>query len=123
MKEKILITCALPYINNVPHFGHIAGCHLPADVFYRFHKNCGDDVVLVGGADSNGTATIIGAKEVGLEPMEFVKKLTEVHRQIYKKLGISYSLFSSTKTDIHDKNTVEFFEELYKNGYISSLSL
>ena len=47
MKEKILITCALPYINNVPHFGHIAGCHLPADVFYRFHKNCGDDVVFI----------------------------------------------------------------------------
>ena len=118
MKEKILVTCALPYVNNVPHLGHIAGCHLPADVFYRFHKNCGDDVVLVGGADSHGTATIIGAKEVGLEPEEFVEKLTDIHRTIYKKLGISYDLFSSTKTEIHKKNTLEFFEELYKNGFI-----
>ena len=116
--EKILITCALPYINNVPHLGHIAGCHLPADVFYRFHKNLGDDVVLVGGADSHGTATLISAKEVGLSPDEFVEKLTVVHRDIYKKFGISYDIFSSTKTDVHKKNTLEFFELLQKNGYI-----
>ena len=116
--EKILITCALPYVNNVPHLGHIAGCHLPADVFYRFHKNCGDDVVLVGGADSHGTATLIGAKEVGLSPDEFVEKLTNIHREIYKKIGISYDLFSSTKTEVHKKNTLEFFDILNKNGYI-----
>lgn len=116
--EKILITCALPYVNNVPHLGHIAGCHLPADVFYRFHKNLGDDVVLVGGADSHGTATLIGAKEVGLTPDEFVNKLTDIHREIYKKIGISYDLFSSTKTEIHKKNTLEFFDILNKNGYI-----
>lgn len=116
--EKILITCALPYVNNVPHLGHIAGCHLPADVFYRFHKNLGDDVVLVGGADSHGTATLIGAKEVGLTPDEFVDKLTDIHREIYKKIGISYDLFSSTKTEIHKKNTLEFFDILNKNGYI-----
>ena len=121
MKEKILITCALPYVNNVPHLGHIAGCHLPADVFYRFHKNCGDDVVFVGGADSHGTATLIGAKEVGLTPDEFVDKLTDIHRTIYKKLGISYDLFSSTKTKIHAKNTLEFFDLLQKNGYIEEL--
>ena len=116
--EKILITCALPYVNNVPHLGHIAGCHLPADVFYRFHKNIGDDVVLVGGADSHGTATLIGAKEVGLSPDEFVDKLTKIHRDIYQKIGISYDLFSSTKTEVHKKNTLEFFEYLNKNGYI-----
>lgn len=118
MKEKILVTCALPYVNNVPHLGHIAGCHLPADVFYRFHKNCGDDVVLVGGADSHGTATLIGAKEVGLTPDEFVDKLTNIHREIYKKLGISYDIFSSTKTNVHKKNTLEFFEHLNNNGLI-----
>lgn len=118
MKEKILITCALPYINNVPHLGHIAGCHLPADVFYRFNKNIGNDVVLIGGADSHGTATLISAKEVGLSPDEFVDKLTDVHREIYKKIGISYNIFSSTKTDIHKKNTLEFFEYLNKNGFI-----
>ena len=118
MKEKILITCALPYVNNVPHLGHIAGCHLPADVFYRFNKNIGNDVVLIGGADSHGTATLIGAKEVGLTPDEFVDKLTDIHREIYKKIGISYNIFSCTKTDIHKKNTVEFFEYLDKNGLI-----
>ena len=121
MKEKILITCALPYINNVPHLGHIAGCHLPADVFYRFNKNIGNDVVLVGGADSHGTATLIGAKEVSLSPDEFVEKLTNIHRDIYKKIGISYDLFSSTKTEVHKKNTLEFFDILNKNPSFVSI--
>lgn len=116
--EKILITCALPYVNNVPHLGHIAGCHLPADVFYRFNKNIGNDVVLVGGADSHGTATLIGAKEVGLSPDEFVDKLTAIHREIYQKIGISYNLFSSTKTEVHKKNTLEFFNILMQNGLV-----
>lgn len=118
MKEKILVTCALPYVNNVPHLGHIAGCHMPADVFYRFHKNCGNDVILIGGADSHGTATLISAKEVGMSPDEFVDKLTKVHKEIYDKFGISYDIFSTTKTDIHAKNTIEFFEMLDKNGLI-----
>lgn len=118
MKKKVLITAALPYVNNLPHFGHIVGCHLPADIFYRYQKAIGNDAIFIGGADEHGTANLISAQEFNLPPEVFVKKVGDVHREIYKKLGISYSLNSGTHTPEHEKITQEFFTEIYKNGYI-----
>ena len=88
MSKKVLITAALPYINNVPHMGHIVGCHLPADVFYKFNKSIGNDAIFIGGSDDHGTATLISAKELGLTPNELVSKFDNIHRAIYKKLNI-----------------------------------
>ena len=116
--KKVLITSALPYINNLPHFGHIVGCHLPADVFYRFQKSIGNDAIFVGGSDDHGTASLISAKEYNLAPDVFVKKLGQVHKKIYQNLGISYSLYSGTHTDIHKEITQDFFKELKENGFI-----
>ena len=118
MKKKVLITAALPYVNYLPHFGHIVGCHLPADVFYRFNKSIGNDAIFVGGADEHGTATLISAKEFNMDPAVFVKKVGDIHREIYKKLGISYSLNSGTHTQTHDEVTKEFFKKIYENGFI-----
>ena len=118
MKKKVLITAALPYVNNLPHFGHIVGCHLPADVFYRYQKLIGNDAIFVGGADEHGSGNLISAKEYDMEPGEFVKKIGDIHRKIYEKLGISYSLNSGTHTKEHDEVTKEFFLEIYKNGFI-----
>lgn len=119
MGKKILITAALPYINNVPHMGHIVGCHLPADVFYKFNLNIGNDAVFIGGSDDHGTATLISAKELGLTPDELVSKFDNIHRAIYKKLNIDYTLNSGTNTKVHEEITQEFFNKLDKNGYIS----
>ena len=118
MKKKVLITAALPYVNNLPHFGHIVGCHLPADIFYRFQKSIGNDAIFVGGADEHGTATLISAKEFNMAPEVFVKKVADIHREIYKKLGISYSLNSGTHTKEHDELTKQFFKTIYENGFI-----
>ena len=85
MKKKILITAALPYVNYVQHFGHMVGCQLPADVFYRFNRSYGNDAIFIGGSDDHGTATLISAKEAGLEPKVFVKKMGDISREIYKK--------------------------------------
>ncbi len=115
---KILITSALPYVNNVPHLGHIVGCHLPADVFYRFQKSIGNDAIFIGGADEHGTATLISARELGLSPEKLCQKLTELHKKMYDKLNISYSLFSGTHTKFNEDTTIEFYNELDKNGYI-----
>ena len=112
MKKKVLITAALPYVNDLPHFGHIVGCHLPADVFYRFHRSIGNDAIFVGGSDEHGTATLISAKEFNMSPDVFVKKVSDIHRAIYKKLGISYSLNSGTHTKVHDEVTKEFFKTI-----------
>lgn len=116
-KKKILITAALPYVNNLPHFGHIVGCHLPADVFYRFNKSIGNETYFVGGTDDHGTATIISSKEFDMKPEEFVVKVGDVARKIYEKLGISYSINTGTHTKIHEEITTDLFNHIYKNGY------
>lgn len=116
--KKILITSALPYINNFPHMGHIVGCHLPADIFNRFNKSVGNDTVFIGGSDEHGTAALISAREFGMEPKTFVDKLSKVHKQIYDKLNISYDIYSGTSVDIHKEITYDFFDRLKNNGLI-----
>ena len=96
---KILITSALPYVNNVPHLGHIVGCHLPADVFYRFQKSIGNEAIFIGGADEHGTATLISARELGLSPEKLCQKLTELHKK-EKQLPTEYKNRRYTEEDI-----------------------
>ena len=119
MSKKVLITAALPYINNVPHMGHIVGCHLPADIFYKFNLSIGNDAIFIGGSDDHGTATLISAKELNLTPDELIKKFDNIHRAIYKKLNIDYSINSGTNTKTHSEVTTDFFLKLDENGYIS----
>ncbi|MGN1227383.1 MAG: methionine--tRNA ligase [Christensenellales bacterium] len=118
MSENILITSALPYINNVPHIGNIIGSHFPADVYARFHRIYGNNVTFIGGADEHGTPAVINAKALGVTPRELVDKLKEIHKQIYKKLNISYDNFSGTSIPLHHKLSRDFFNKLKENGYI-----
>ncbi|NCB48380.1 MAG: methionine--tRNA ligase [Clostridia bacterium] len=118
-KEKRLITSALTYVNNIPHVGHIVGCHLPADIFARYCRSFGYDTTFVGGSDMHGTPSVVTAQEVGVPVEELTEKLHLVHKKIYEKLGISYDIYSNTHTKTHEKITSEFFLELYKNGFIS----
>lgn len=118
-KEKRLITAALTYVNNIPHVGHIVGCHLPADIFARFCRSYGYDTTFVGGSDMHGTPSMITAQELGVDVEELTSKLDAVHKEIYKKLNISYDIYSNTHTKTHEEITQNFFLELYKNGYIT----
>lgn len=118
-KEKRLITAALGYVNNIPHVGHIVGCHLPADIFARYCRSFGYDTTFVGGSDMHGTPSVVTAMEVNVPVEELTQKLHLVHEKIYKKLGISYDIYSNTHTKTHEEITSEFFLELYKNGFIS----
>ena len=116
--EKRLITAALTYVNNIPHVGHIVGCHLPADIFARFCRNYGYDTTFVGGSDMHGTPSLMTAQELNIPVEILTQKLHEVHKKIYQKLNISYDIYSNTHTKIHEEITQEFFTELYKNGFI-----
>lgn len=118
MKENILITAALPYINNFPHIGNIIGSHFPADVYARFHRAFGNNVTFIGGADEHGTPAVINAKALNVPVDKFVEKLKVVHKQIYDKLNISYDNFSGTSIDDHFKISRDFFNKLKQNGYI-----
>jgi len=117
-KEIRLITAALPYINNIPHLGHIVGSHLPADIFARYCRLKGYETLFVGGTDENGSASEIAAEEVGEDINIFSQKLHEEHKKIYKWFNISYDNFSRTSNLIHYRTTQKFFKKIYKNGFI-----
>lgn len=117
-KECRLITAALPYVNNVPHLGHIVGCHLPADIFARFCRLKGYSTLFIGGTDEHGTPSEIAALEKGISPKELCNYYYRIHKKIYQWFGFSYDNFSRTSRPIHHKTTKQFFKEVYKNGYI-----
>lgn len=116
-KKKILVTSALLYVNGLPHLGHVVGCWLPGDVFTRFHKTYGNDVVYVSGTDDHGTTSYISAKEVGMEPSAYINFMNSKMKEIAKKLSIDFDIFSGTNTETHREVTTDFFNEIYKNGY------
>ncbi|MDD9953021.1 MAG: methionine--tRNA ligase [Candidatus Woesearchaeota archaeon] len=118
MKEKILITSALPYINNVPHMGNIIGCVLSADVFARYRRSKGDDVLYICGADESGTTTETKAAEEGLTPQELCDKYCVLHEEVYAWFNISFDIFGRTSAKNHHAITQEIFTDLEKNGYI-----
>lgn len=123
MKKKRLITSALPYINNLPHLGHMAGSHLPADIFARFSRLKGYDTLFVGGSDEHGTPCEIAAHDLGVSVKELCNVLHKEHSEIYKWFDISYDNYSRTSSTIHNEVTQEVFLEIYKNGYISKKSV
>lgn len=119
-KERRLVTAALPYINNIPHLGHIVGSHLPADIFSRFSKSKGYEVLFIGGSDENGSPCEIASEKIGVPLKFFLDKLYEEHKKIYDWFGISYDNFSRTSLEVHKETTQEFFKKINKNGYIHS---
>ncbi|MDP3881702.1 MAG: methionine--tRNA ligase [Nanoarchaeota archaeon] len=117
--NKRLITAALPYINNIPHLGHIVGSHLPADIFARYCRTKGYETVFIGGTDENGSTSEIAAESIGIEIKEFSDKLHEEHKKIYEWFNISYDIFSRTSKPIHHQTTQEIFKVIHKKGFIT----
>jgi len=118
-KNHWLITAALPYSNNIPHIGNIVGSHLPADIFARFLRLFGEDVVFVGGTDEHGSPIEVAAFKAGLTPKVLTDKLYVVHKKIYEWFGISYDNFSRTSHPIHHQLFQQIFLKLLHNGYIT----
>ena len=118
-KERVLVLCALPYTNAVPHIGNMVGSHLPADIFARFCRLKGSETLFVGATDENGTPTEVAALELGITPKELTDALYRVHRDIYSWFEISYDNFSRTSSPTHHRTTQEFFLEVNKNGFVS----
>ena len=114
---KKLITSALPYVNNVPHLGNLIQV-LSADVFARYSRLKGDDVLYVCGTDEYGTATETKAQELGKTPRELCDYYHALHAKIYNWFGIAFDYFGRTSIEEHTEVTQEIFRELYKNGYI-----
>ena len=123
--ERIFVGVAWPYANGSLHLGHIAGAYLPADIFARFHRAKGNQVLMVSGSDQHGTPVTIRAEQEGLTPREVA---TRYHRDFlasWQKLGIDFDLFTTTDTPNHIQVVQDFFLKLLDKGHIykGSMSL
>ena len=117
-KKNILITSALPYVNNVPHLGNIIGCVLSADVFARFNRLMGNNTLYICGTDEYGTATETKALEEKCTPKELCDKYHAIHKSIYEWFDIDFDTFGRTSTQYHSDITQGIFLDLQKNGCI-----
>ena len=122
-KKRILVCCALPYTNAVPHIGNIVGSHLPADIFARYCRLKGYETLFVGGADENGTPTEVAALELKVSTRELTDIFYAVHKRIYDWFEISYDNFSRTSLPVHHRTTQDFFLTIYAKGYVTSGTL
>jgi methionyl-tRNA synthetase len=119
MSRKILITSALPYVNNVPHLGNLIGATLSADVFARFCRSRGYEVLYVCGTDEHGTATETKAREEGVTPKQLCDKYYALHKEIYDWFGISFDIFGRTSDEKHVPITQHIYKKLEAQGYIT----
>ena len=115
-ERNILITSALPYVNNVPHLGNIVGCVLSADVYARFARLRGYNVLYVCGTDEYGTSTETKAVEEGLTPRQICDKYNKLHEEIYSWFNISFDKFGRTTTEEQTKISQDIFWSLQKEG-------
>lgn len=117
-KINKLITSALPYINNAPHLGTLVGCVLSADVFARFSRLLGENVLFICGTDEYGTATETKAIQEKCSPKEICDKYYAIHSEVYEWFDCDFDIFGRTSTIDHSKMTQKIFLELKKNGFI-----
>ncbi|MBI4267916.1 MAG: methionine--tRNA ligase [Chloroflexi bacterium] len=118
MSERIFIGVAWPYANGSLHLGHIAGAYLPADIFARFHRTRGNEVLMVSGSDQHGTPITLQAEKEGKTPKEVAAHYHQDFLESWQKLGISFDLFTSTETANHYEVTHDIFCRLYEREYI-----
>lgn len=118
MTKPVLITSALPYVNNVPHLGNIIGSTLSADVYSRYLKMLNKSVLFLCGTDCYGTATEVKARKEKTTCRELCEKYHVLHKEIYDWFGIEFDVFGNTMTTTQVEITHEIFFELYINGHI-----
>src|SRR4030042_915625 len=118
MSERIFIGVGWPYANGSLHLGHIAGAYLPADIFARYHRVKGNEVLMVSGPDQHGTPITIKAEQEGKTPAEIAERYHRDFLESWKKLGISWDLYTSTGTSNHAAVTHDIFQKLLKHDYI-----
>lgn len=116
--KKYLITSALPYINGIKHLGNMVGSLLPADIYARYLRQRGEEVLCICGTDDHGAPAEIAALEAGLPVAEYCTRMYEVQKNIYEQFNLSFDHFGKTSTESNKNLTQDIFKHLEKNGYI-----
>ena len=114
--KRTLVTTALPYANGPVHIGHLAGVYVPADIYTRFLRLRGEDVVMIGGSDEHGVPITIKAQKEGVTPQDIVDRYHNLIKDSMEGLGISFDIYSRTTSKIHEETASEFFRRLYDSG-------
>ena len=118
MSKKILVAVAWPYANGDLHVGHLAGAYLPADIYARYHRLAGNDILMVSGSDSHGTPITVRADTEGISPREVFERYHNRFLEAQRDIGISYDLFTHTDTPNHHKVAQDVFTRLLERGYL-----
>ena len=122
--KRYTITSALPYANGPVHIGHLAGVYVPADIYARYLRSVGEDVIFIGGSDEHGVPITIKARKEGVEPQDIVDRYHEIIKKSFAELGVSFDIYSRTSSAEHHKTAAEYFKKLYDEGkFVEKLSM
>ena len=114
--KRYLITSALPYANGPVHIGHLAGVYVPSDIYARYQRLKGNDVISVCGSDEHGVPITIKARKEGVTPQDIVDRYHEIIKDAFKRLGMSFDIYSRTSSATHRQTASDFFRKLYDEG-------
>lgn len=114
--KRNLITTALPYANGPVHIGHLAGVYVPADIYVRYLRAKGEEVIFIGGSDEHGVPITIKAQKEGVTPQDIVDRYHSLIKKSFEEFGISFDIYSRTSSETHHKLSSAFFKKLYEDG-------
>ena len=114
--KRHLVTTALPYANGPVHIGHLAGVYVPADIYVRYLRLRGRDVVFIGGSDEHGVPITIQARKEGVSPQDVVDRYHALIKNSFERFGITFDIYSRTTSKIHHQTASDFFRKLYDDG-------
>ncbi|MBE6306634.1 MAG: methionine--tRNA ligase [Bacteroidales bacterium] len=114
--KRTLVTTALPYANGPVHIGHLAGVYVPADIYTRYLRLKGEEVLMIGGSDEHGVPITIKARKEGVTPQDIVDRYHKIIKDSFEEFGISFDIYSRTSSKIHHQMASDFFRKLYDKG-------
>ena len=114
--RRYTVTSALPYANGPVHIGHLAGVYVPADVYVRYLRAQGEEVIFIGGSDEHGVPITIKARKEGVSPQDIVDRYHRIIKDSFEGLGISFDIYSRTSCEEHHRTAAEYFQKLYSEG-------
>lgn len=117
-KEKIIVTSALPYANGPIHLGHLSGAYLPADIYVRFKRLNGADILYICGSDEHGVPITITADKENVKPQVVIDRFHNINKDAFEKFGMSFDIYSRTSLPIHHETSKEFFLTYYNQGIL-----
>lgn len=122
MSKRYTLTAALPYTNGPIHIGHLAGVYVPADIYARYLRLCGKEVLFICGSDEHGVAISMKAKKEGVTPKEIIDKYHSIIKESFDSFGISFDYYGRTSSDVHHQTAQEFFKEMHDNDCFETIT-